>query len=111
MNITKGTGNETGLVLRPSYWAGVSGGKDSLYMLNLILHNLDRYPLDGVFHYELEMDYPFIKDVVDYMESECKRFEIPLYRLRPTKTWQELYEKYGFPTRRVRWCNLSLIHI
>ncbi len=29
------------IALRPSYWASVSGGKDSLYMLNLILHNLD----------------------------------------------------------------------
>lgn len=33
------------IALRPSYWASVSGGKDSLYMLNLILHNLDKYPL------------------------------------------------------------------
>lgn len=46
------------IALRPSYWASVSGGKDSLYMLNLILHNLDRYPLDGVVHFELEIDYP-----------------------------------------------------
>ena len=38
------------IALRPSYWASVSGGKDSLYMLNYILHNLDRYPLDGVVH-------------------------------------------------------------
>lgn len=29
------------LQLKPTYWASVSGGKDSLYMLNLILHNLD----------------------------------------------------------------------
>lgn len=29
------------IALRPSYWASVSGGKDSLYMLNYILHNLD----------------------------------------------------------------------
>ena len=46
------------IALRPSYWASVSGGKDSLYMLNYILHNLDRYPLDGVVHFELEVDYP-----------------------------------------------------
>lgn len=64
------------IALRPSYWASVSGGKDSLYMLNYILHNLDRYPLDGVAHFELEIDYPFIHDVIDYMESECKRFGI-----------------------------------
>ena len=31
------------IALRPSYWASVSGGKDSLYMLNLILHILRMY--------------------------------------------------------------------
>lgn len=101
------------IALRPSYWASVSGGKDSLYMLNLILHNLDRYPLDGVVHFELEIDYPFIKDVIDYMESECKRFGIRFVRIKPTKTWFEWYHTinsetgniYGFPTRKARWCN------
>lgn len=96
-------GNE--IALRPSYWASVSGGKDSLYMLNLILHNLDRYPLDGVVHFELEIDYPFIHDVIDYMESECKRFGIRFVRIKPRKTWEYLYERYGFPTRKIRWCN------
>lgn len=101
------------LALRPSYWASVSGGKDSLYMLNLILHNLDKYPLDGVVHYELEIDYPFIHNVIDYMESECKRFGIPFIRFKPRKSWEELYYTVykstgnimGFPTRKVRWCN------
>ena len=101
------------IALRPSYWASVSGGKDSLYMLNLILHNLDRYPLDGVVHFELEIDYPFIHDAIDYMESECKRFGIRFVRLKPRKTWEELYYTtnpktgyiYGFPNRIVRWCN------
>lgn len=101
------------IALRPSYWASVSGGKDSLYMLNLILHNLDRYPLDGVVHFELEIDYPFIHDVIDYMETECKRFGIRFVRIKPRKTWEELYYTvnpktgyiYGFPTRVVRWCN------
>lgn len=93
------------IALRPSYWASVSGGKDSLFMLNYILHNLDRYPLDGVVHFELEIDYPFIKDVIDYMESECKRFGIRFVRIKPRKTWDEWYEQYGFPTRVARWCN------
>ena len=96
-------GNE--IALRPSYWASVSGGKDSLYMLNYILHNLDRYPLNGVVHFELEIDYPFIHDVIDYMESECKRFGIQFVRIKPRKSWAELYDKYGFPTRKARWCN------
>lgn len=83
------------IALRPSYWASVSGGKDSLYMLNLILHHLDRYPLDGVVHFELEIDYPFIKDVIDYMESECKKHGIRFVRIKPRKTWDELYhQKY-----------------
>lgn len=95
----------TELALRPSYWANVSGGKDSLFMLNLILHNLDKYPLDGVVHFELEIDYPFIKNVIDYMQSECERFGIRFVRIKPTKSWGELYERYGFPTRVARWCN------
>lgn len=95
----------TEVALRPSYWASVSGGKDSLYMLNYILHNLDRYPLDGVVHFELEIDYPFIHNVIDYMESECKRFGIKFVRIKPRKSWEELYNKYGFPIRTARWCN------
>lgn len=104
------------IALRPSYWASVSGGKDSLYMLNLILHNLDRYPLDGVVHFELEIDYPFIHNVIDYMESECKRFGIRFVRIKPRKSWDEIYNTtfksgkgaghiQGFPTRKVRWCS------
>lgn len=91
--------------LRPTYWASVSGGKDSLYMLKLILDNLDRYPLNGVVHFELDIDYPFIKDVIDYMQSECDRYGIPFLRIKPQKTFEELYKKYGFPTRKIRWCN------
>lgn len=93
------------IALRPSYWASVSGGKDSLYMLNYIIHNLDRYPLDGVVHFELEIDYPFINSVVDLMESACKKCGIRFERIKPRKTWEELYNKYGFPTRKARWCN------
>ena len=106
------------VTLRPSYWASVSGGKDSLYMLNLILHNLNKYPLNGVCHFELEIDYPFIHEVIDYMESECKRFGIPFMRIKPRKTWEEIfYSRFkegknaghiqGFPTRTVRWCSYT----
>ena len=96
---------ESRIALRPSYWANVSGGKDSLFMLKLILSNPDKYPLDGVVHFELEIDYPFIKDVIDYMEQECKRFGIPFVRMKPRKSWYDLYSQYGFPSRNIRWCN------
>lgn len=103
----------TDIVLRPSYWANVSGGKDGLYMLKLILANPDRYPLDGVVHYELDIDFPFIKDVVDYIEVECKKYGVQFVRIKPRKTWEEWYytisnktgDIYGFPTRTARWCN------
>lgn len=102
--------NEIELI--PSYWANVSGGKDSLFMLKLILSNLDRYPLDGVVHFELDIDYPFIHDVIAYMERECSKYNIPFYRISPRKTWEELYYTkfatgsiHGFPTRTARWCN------
>lgn len=91
--------------LRPSYWASVSGGKDSLYMLKLILSNRDKYPLDGVVHFELEIDFPFIKNVIDYMESECKKYGIRFLRIKPRISWYDLYNKYGFPIRTARWCN------
>lgn len=93
------------IALRPSYWANVSGGKDSLYMLKLILSKPDKYPLSGVVHFELEIDYPFIANVIDYMESECNRVGIPFIRIKPRNSWYNLYDKYGFPTRRARWCN------
>ena len=93
------------IALRPSYWANVSGGKDSLLMLKIILENPDKYPLNGVVHFELEIDYPFIRNVIDYMESECKKHNIPFVRIRPTKKWMDLYQKWGFPNRRKRWCN------
>lgn len=92
------------LELRPAYWASVSGGKDSLYMLMLILAHPEQYPLDGVVHFELEIDFPFVKDVVDKMEAMCKQVGVKFVRIKPRKTWQEQYEKYGFPTRVARWC-------
>lgn len=93
------------LALRPSYWASVSGGKDSLYMLNVILNNLQKYPLDGVVHFELEIDYPFITNVINLMERSCKQNGIPFVRIKPENKWEELYEKYGYPARMARWCN------
>lgn len=93
------------IALKPTYWASVSGGKDSLFMLYYILNHLDKYPLDGVVHFELEIDYPFIKNVIDYMESECQKYGIRFVRIKPRQSWEELYTKYNFPTRVNRWCN------
>ena len=88
------------LELKPSYWASVSGGKDSLLMLKLILENPVKYPLNGVVHFELEIDYPFIKDVISYMKKEVEKLGIPFVCIKPRTSWIEWYKKYGFPTRK-----------
>lgn len=93
------------IALRPSYWASVSGGKDSLFMLKLILENPDRYPLDGVVHFELEIDYPFIKNVISLMEAECKKHGVRFVKIKPRTSWYDLYNKWGMPNRVRRWCN------
>ena len=81
------------IALRPSYWASVSGGKDSLYMLNYILHNLDRYPLDGVVHFELEIDYPFIHDVIGTRKA---RWCNSAYKLDAKRQLSEWLESVGY---------------
>lgn len=93
------------LSLRPLHYASLSGGKDSLYMLGLILANPQKYPLDFAVHFELEIDFPWVKDVIDEMERRLNKAGIKLYRIKPRESWNDLYGKYGFPNRRVRWCN------
>jgi hypothetical protein len=76
-----------------------------LYMLNMILHMPEKYPLDMVVNFDLEIDWIWTKQVVDYMESRCKHAGIKFVRIKPRRSWNELYEKYDVPTRRCRWCN------
>ncbi len=97
----------TNLKLRPVYYASVSGGDDSFYMLNVILNNPDKYPLDMVVHFDLEIDWGWSKRVIDFMEERCLKAGLRFVRIKPTKTWAELYEKYGFPTAHAKWCNLE----
>lgn len=93
------------LQLRPWHYASVSGGKDSLYMLLLILKNPDKYPLDGVVHFELEVDHLFVKDVTSLMESMCSQVGVKFIRIRPRIKFYDLVGRYGPPTRFNRWCN------
>ena len=95
------------MTLRPIHYACVSGGKDSLFMLNLILHNLDKYPLDMIVNFELEIDWPFTKNVVDYIERESSKLSIKFVRIKPRQTWEEIRQYYDglIPSKQVRWCN------
>lgn len=97
--------DKNNITISPVYIANVSGGKDSMYMLNLILQNPNIYPLDGVVYFDLEIEYPFIKTIINKLEMELRKRNIPLYKIKPTYEWEVLYKKYGYPTRGSRWCN------
>lgn len=91
--------------LRPIHYASLSGGKDSLYMLGLILANQDKYPLDMVVNFDLEIEWEISKKVVSYIENKCKEANIKFVRIKPRKSWDELFSKYGFPIHSAKWCN------
>ena len=95
------------LILRPIHYASVSGGKDSFFMLNIILNNIKKYPLDMVVHFELDIDWNWSKKVIDLMQERCEFVGIKFIRIKPRKSWEELYNKYGFPNAHARWCNSS----
>lgn len=97
--------NNTAITLKPSYWASISGGKDSLYMLNIILKNPQLYPLDGFVYFDLDIDFPFVKDVIAYAQSVCKTIGVPFFSIKPDHPWDYYYNLYGFPSRGARWCN------
>lgn len=93
--------------LKDMYWASVSGGKDSLYMFRLILEHPEKYPLNGVVHFKLEIDYPWVEDVCKLYKQWCSKLGIPYIEIEPRKSWFELEEKNYFPGRwnRAKWCN------
>lgn len=93
------------LMLRPIHYASVSGGKDSLFMLKLILENPDKYPLDMVVNFDLEIEWDWEKKVVNYIENECNRLGIKFVKIKPTHSWEYYVNKYSMPNRVVRWCN------
>lgn len=94
--------------LKNYYVANVSGGKDSLYMFAHICANLDKYPLDAVVHFRVPYNYPWCDNVINYIKEKCVVLGIPFYDIKPSNTFEELYEKYGYPTRITRWCNSHL---
>lgn len=90
---------------RKVYVANVSGGKDSLYMLKIILENPNLYPLHYVVHYDIGINNPIENKVFEYMKKILKEYNIICYTIKPTIDYAELENKYDIPTRKVRWCN------
>lgn len=104
MDIIESRRNQN-IVLRPWYYASVSGGKDSLYMLGLILTKPDYFPLDCVVHFKLETDFPFVRKVMEFVRGLCEKYNIAYMEITPRVPFADLCIKYGAPTRVARWCN------
>ena len=93
------------IALRPIHYASVSGGKDSLYMMKVILANPQKYPLDMVVNFDLEIEPPEAHVVADKIREMCERIKIPFWSIKPRRSFDELCYKWGMPTMMGRWCN------
>ena len=93
------------IALRPIHYASVSGGKDSLYMMKVILANPQKYPLDMVVNFDLEIEPPEAHVVADKIREMCERIKIPFWSIKPRRSFDELCGKWGMPTMMGRWCN------
>ena len=93
------------LQVEKTYWASVSGGKDSLKMLHIILENPQKYPLNGIVHWKLEIDYDFVENVCEFYKQLSEKMGIPYYEIKPRTSYFDLIEKYDLPSRKAKWCN------
>lgn len=68
-------------VLKKLFVACISGGKDSTYMLHLILHNLSKYPLDYVLFVNTGMEFKAVYDVLEKIKRLLTEKNIPLVEI------------------------------
>ena len=78
----KGDKSMEELQVEKTYWASVSGGKDSLKMLHIVLENPQKYPLNGIVHWKLEIDYDFVENVCEFYKQLSEKLGIPLLHER-----------------------------
>ena len=101
----KGDESMNEIQVEKTYWASVSGGKDSLKMLHIILENPKKYPLNGIVHWKLEIDYDFVENVCEFYKAVSEKLNIPYYEIKPRVSYFDLIEKYDLPSRKAKWCN------
>lgn len=74
-------------------------------MLKVIADNPQKYPLDLIVYFDLEIAWEWEKQIAKQFEEQFKKAGIKFVRIKPRRTFSELYDKYDIPTRRCRWCN------
>lgn len=80
-----------------------SGGKDSIVLLDLVKKALPKDEFVVVFG-DTQMEFPDTYDVVDKIEAQCKAEGIRFYRAKSHMGVRESWQKFGPPSRILRWC-------
>ena len=77
----------------------LSGGKDSTAMLLMTIEK--KIKIDHIVFFDTGWEFPGMSEHMDKLEKYIGR---EIIRLKPNKSFEELFDKYGFPSLRGRWC-------
>ena len=77
----------------------LSGGKDSTAMLLMMIEK--NIKVDHIVFFDTGWEFPGMSEHMDKLEKYIGR---EIVRLKPRIDFTELFDKYGFPSLKGRWC-------
>jgi len=77
----------------------LSGGKDSTAMLLMMLEK--KIKVDYIVFFDTGWEFPGMYKHIDKLEKHIDR---EIVRLKPKRSFKELFDKWGFPAMQRRWC-------
>jgi len=77
----------------------LSGGKDSTAMLLMMIKK--KIKIDHIVFFDTGWEFPEMLEHIDKLEKYIDR---EIIRLKPRKSFEELFVGYGFPSFQNRWC-------
>lgn len=85
------------------FHVALSGGKDSIVLLELIKRTLPKSAYTVIFG-DTKMEFPDTYDVIDEIEKQCKEEDIDFHRASSHFAPEESWRLFGPPSRVLRWC-------
>lgn len=85
------------------FHVALSGGKDSIVLLELIKRTLPKSAYTIIFG-DTKMEFPDTYNVIDEIEKQCKEEGIDFYRASSRFDPEESWRLFGPPSRVLRWC-------
>lgn len=85
------------------FHVALSGGKDSIVLLELIKRTLPKSAYTIIFG-DTKMEFPDTYNVIDEIEKQCKEEGIDFYRASSHFDPEESWRLFGPPSRVLRWC-------